>query len=48
MSGVYETDSYWTNQGFLVVKFKSSFRKFYCRHHDLVNRYGISVTYDNG
>ena len=32
------------NQGFLVVKLKSSFRTFYGRHHDLVNRYGISVS----
>jgi hypothetical protein len=26
------------NQGFLAVKLKSSLRKFYGRHHDLVNR----------
>ena len=32
------------NQGFLLVKLKSSLRKFYCRHHDLVDRYGISVS----
>ena len=32
------------NQGFLLVKLKSSFRKFYGRHHELVNRYGISVS----
>jgi hypothetical protein len=31
------------NQGFLLVKLKSSLRKFYGRHHDLVDRYGISV-----
>ena len=30
------------NQGFLVVKLKSSLRKFYGRHHDLVDRYGIN------
>jgi hypothetical protein len=30
-------------QGFLLVKLKSSLRKFYRRHHDLVDRYGISV-----
>jgi hypothetical protein len=29
-------------QGFLLVKLKSSLRKFYGRHHDLVNRYGTS------
>ena len=29
------------NQGFLLVKLKSSLRKFYGRHHDLVDRYGI-------
>jgi len=32
------------NQGFLMVKLKSSHRKFYGRHHDLVDRYGISVS----
>jgi hypothetical protein len=32
------------NQGFLLVKLKSSLRKFYHRHHDLVDRYGISVS----
>jgi len=30
------------NQGFLVVKLKSAIRMFYGRHHDLINRYGIS------
>jgi hypothetical protein len=29
------------NQGFLLVKSKSSLRKFYGRHYDLVDRYGI-------
>ena len=33
------------NQGFLVVKLKSSLRKFYGRHHDLVNHYWVSVSY---
>ena len=32
------------NQGFLLVKLKSSLRKFYGRHHALVSRYGISVS----
>ena len=32
------------NQGFLLVKLKSSLRTFYGRHHDLVNRFGISVS----
>ena len=32
------------NQGFLLVKLKSSLRKFYGRHHDLVDSYGISVS----
>ena len=32
------------NQGFLLIKLKSSFRKFYGRHHDVVDRYGISVS----
>jgi hypothetical protein len=36
------------NQGFLLVKLKSSLRKFYGLHHDLVDRSGISVTNDNG
>jgi hypothetical protein len=31
------------NQGFLLVKLKSSLRKFYGRKHDSVDRYGISV-----
>jgi hypothetical protein len=32
------------NQGFLLVKLKSSLRKFYGRHQYLVDRYGISVS----
>ena len=32
------------NQGYLLVKLKSSFRKFYGRHHDLVDCYVISVS----
>jgi hypothetical protein len=32
------------NLGFLLVTLKSSLRKFYGRHHDLVDRYGISVS----
>ena len=32
------------NQGFLLVKLKSSLRKFCGHHHDLVDRYGISVS----
>jgi hypothetical protein len=32
------------NQGFLLVMSKSSLRKFYGRHHDLVDSYGISVS----
>jgi hypothetical protein len=32
------------NQGFLLVKLKSSLPKFYGRQHDLVNHYGISVS----
>jgi hypothetical protein len=32
------------NQGFLLVKLMSSLRNFYGRHHDLVDRYGISVS----
>ena len=31
------------NTGFQLVKLKSSLRKFNGRHHDLVDRYGISV-----
>jgi hypothetical protein len=36
------------NQGFLLVKLKSSLRKFYGRHHDLIDRYGISVSLMKG
>ena len=32
------------NQVFLLLKLKASLRKFYDRHHDLVDRYGISVS----
>jgi len=32
------------NQGFLLVKLKSSLLKLYSRHHDLINRYGKSVS----
>ena len=32
------------NQGFLLVKLKSSLQKFYGHHHDLVDHYGISVS----
>ena len=31
-----------SQQGFLLVKLKSSLRKFYGRRHNLVNSYGIS------
>jgi hypothetical protein len=31
-----------------LVKLKSSLRKFYGRHHDLVDRYGICVTNNHG
>jgi hypothetical protein len=31
------------NQGLLLVKLKSSLRKFYGRHHDMLDHYGISV-----
>ena len=36
------------NHGFLLVKLKSLLRKYYGRHHDTVDRYGISVTNDHG
>jgi hypothetical protein len=32
------------NQGFFLVKLKSSLWTFYGRHHDLIHRYGISVS----
>jgi hypothetical protein len=32
------------NQEFLIDKLKSSLRKFYGRHHDLVDRYEIYVS----
>jgi hypothetical protein len=31
-------------EGFLLVKFKSSLRKFYGRHCGLVDRFGMSVS----
>jgi hypothetical protein len=33
------------NQGFLLVKLKSSPRKIYGRHHDMVDRYAIGTVY---
>ena len=36
------------NQGFLVIKLKSSLLQFCGPHHDLVNRYGISVSQMTG
>ena len=33
-----------SNQWFLVVILESLPRKFYGRHHDLVNRYGVSLS----
>jgi hypothetical protein len=36
------------NQRFLLMKLKSSLRKFYGRHHDFVGRCWISVTNDHG
>ena len=30
--------------GFLMAQLKSSLRRLYCRHNDMVNRYGISVS----
>ena len=36
-----------TEPMFLVAKWKSSLRKLYGRDHDLVNRYGVSVTNDH-
>jgi hypothetical protein len=32
------------NQGFLLLKLKSSLRRIYIRHHDFVDCYGISVS----
>ena len=32
------------NQGFPLVKLKSSRRKFYSRYHDLVKYYGVSMS----
>jgi hypothetical protein len=32
------------NQGFLLAKLKLSLRNFCGRHHDMVGRYGISVS----
>ena len=35
------------NQGFLLVKLKSSLRKVYGRHQDMLDRYGTSVSQMN-
>jgi hypothetical protein len=35
-------------QGFTFVKSKASLRQFECRHHELVNGCGVSVTNDHG
>ena len=35
------------NQGFLVVKLKSSLQTIYGCHHDLASHYGISVSHDH-
>ena len=32
------------SQGFLAVKLKSSLRKFYGRHHELVDPYGVPIS----
>jgi hypothetical protein len=32
------------NHGFILDKLRSSLRTLYCRHHDLVDRYGITVS----
>jgi hypothetical protein len=34
-----------TKQGFQIVKLKSWLRPFCCCHHDLINRYEISVSF---
>ena len=39
----YNVTRKFQNQEFLLVKLKSLLRKLYGRHHDLVDRYGISV-----
>ena len=31
-------------QGYLVERFKSSFRKFYCRYGDLIEQYGVTLS----
>ena len=36
------------NQKFQMVKLQSSVCKFYRRHHELIDRYGISLTGDGG
>ena len=35
------------NQWFQVVMLRSSVRKLYGRRHDLADRYGMAVSYDN-
>jgi len=31
-------------QGFIVVKLKSAIKKFFGRYHELVDKYGLSVS----
>jgi hypothetical protein len=35
------------NQGFFLIKLKSSLRMFHSRHHDMGDSYGISVSHMN-
>ena len=35
-------------QGYVAPRLKSSIQKFYDRHHNLVDRYKISISNDNG
>ena len=44
IEGCCSQESY---QRFLLARLKSSLRKFYGRHHDLVDRYAISVSVCN-
>jgi len=31
-------------QGYVALRLKSLLQNFYCRHHNLVDRYGISIS----
>ena len=37
-------DTNTTQTGYVALRLKSSLQSFYCGHHNLVDRYGISIS----